>query len=57
VGPMAGYNYEEWERRAEGVDMLISDSKLSLLSPELPSTQISQTEIPFLKEANLLHLF
>lgn len=57
MGPMAGCNYEEWERRAEGVDMLISDSKLSLLSPELPSTQINQTEIPFLKEANLLHLF
>lgn len=53
---MAGCNYE-WERRAEGVDMLISDSKLSLLSPESPSTQRNQTEIPFLKEAYLLHLF
>ena len=57
MGPMAGCNYEEWERRAGGVDMLISDSKLSLLSPESSSTQINQTEIPFLKEANLLHLF
>lgn len=53
---MAGCNYE-WERRAEGVDIvLISDSKLSLLSPESPSTQRNQTEI-LLKEAYLLHLF
>ena len=57
MGPMAGCNYEEWERRAGGVDMLISDSKLSLWSPESLSTQINQTEIPFLKEANLLHSF
>lgn len=51
------YNSEELERKTEGADILISDFKLSLSNTGPASTEISQTEITFLKEANCLHSF